>query len=110
MATRGTQGAVSLSRRARTGDNGRGEARANRIARDPAGVAGCPDLAAPDREAAGDRSRLRWTAPVPLPSGIPRRPGAGEVRQADSLRRAPPGPARGNGRAHGARVARLRSD
>ena len=40
---------------------------------------------------------------VPLPPGFPRPAGAGEVRQADPLRRAAAAAARGDGRAHGAR-------
>ena len=57
------------------------------------------------REAAGDRRRRRRAQAVPLPPGFPRPAGAGEVRQADPLRRAPAAAARGDGRAHGARGA-----
>ena len=39
-----------------------------------------------EREAAGDRSRFRRAAPVPLSPRIPRAAGAGEIRQADPLR------------------------
>ena len=41
-----------------------------------------------EREAPGDRARPRGPAPVPLPPGVPSAAGAGEIRQADSIRRA----------------------
>ena len=109
LAARGVEGAVSLPRRARKSDRGSGEARADRGARDPACLEGRLDLAARRREAPGDRRRRRRAAPVPLPPGLPRAAGAGEVRQARPLRRAAAGPAARRWRAHGARTVRPRA-
>ena len=77
---------------------------------DSACVAGRLDLAAPEREAPGDRSRPRRAAPVPLPPGVPSTAGAGEVRQARPLRRAPARTAQGDEQGHGRRAARARVD
>ncbi len=101
---------IPLRGRAREADHRRGRARADRVAGDSPGLARRLDLAARRREAPGDRHRQGRTAPVPLPPRIPRAPGAGEVRQADQLRGEAAGPARGDGRAHGAGAAQLRMD
>ena len=86
LEARGVEGAVPLPGRARESDRRPREDRANRLARDPACLEGRLDLAAARREAAGDRPRQGGEAPVPLPPGVPRPAGAGEVRQARPLR------------------------
>src|SRR5919108_1286080 len=106
----GLAGTVSVRRLSRPQDRGRTSARADRRAAHPAGLARRLDLAPSGREAAGDRAGQRRPAPVPLPPGVPRRAGAGEVRQVDQLRREAAGPAHGDGDAHRAGAAELRVD
>src|SRR3954452_8560511 len=106
VAARGLARTVPVRRRTRAADHRPGEARADRGARDPTGVARRMDLAATRGKAPGDRSRRSRADAVPLPRQLPRATGAGEVRQADPLRRAAARPARGDGWAHGARHLR----
>jgi hypothetical protein len=103
MAPCGVAAPVPVPRCPRARDQGRGEARPCGRACDPAGVEGRVDRAGATRKVAGDRNRRRGPYPVPLPPGIPCAPGAGEVRQADPLRRFAAGVTGGNERAHGAR-------
>src|SRR5205823_445998 len=65
----------------------RGEARSDRGARDPARVEGRLDLAASDGEAPGHGLRRRRPEAIPLQRGLSSPAGAGQVRQADPLRR-----------------------
>jgi len=99
---------VPLRRRARQPDHGRGLTRADQVARDPTRVEGRLDLRGRVVEAAGHRCRRSRPEAVPLPPELSRTARAGEVRQADPVRRRAPRPARGDGRAHGQRPARPR--
>ena len=96
---RGGAGAPSGTRTRGGADHRRREARADRGARHPAGLARRLDLPAREREAASCGRRRRRSAPVPVPPGVPRQAGAGEVRRARPLRRAAPRAARGDVRA-----------
>src|SRR5215510_14787146 len=90
---------LSVRGLARPGDQRRGRAGTHRLAPYPAGLEGRLDLAAARREAAGNGGRPRGAPAVPLPPGIPRAPGAGEIRQARALCRAPSGASEGAERA-----------
>ena len=105
---RGTQ-SLPLPRRARKSDRRSGKARADRVARDPACLEGRLDLASGRLEAAGDRARRRRPPPVPLPPLLPGPAGAGQVRQARSVRGTAARSAPGDGRAHAARAVRARA-
>src|SRR5918996_5712660 len=100
--------AFPVRRLARPPDRGRGRARAHPQPRHSAGVAGRLDLAERGREAPGDRGRRGGKAPVPLPPGLPRGAGAGEVRAAPPLREVAADAALANAYAPGARPVRAR--
>ena len=82
----------------------------DRVAGDTAGLEGRLDLTK------SERAKLRRPAStlrdglVPLPPGLPRQAGAGEVRQADPLRRTATGPPRGDDEAPPGRRADERVD
>ena len=109
MAPCGVEGALSLPGRARQPDRRSGQDRAHRAARDPACLEGRLDLAARERQAAGDGGRSRGPSPVPLPPRVSGAAGAGEVRQSRALRRAAARAARGDGGTHGERSRRPRA-
>ena len=101
----GVEGTVHLPRCRGQGDQRRGEARADRGARDPARVEGRLDRADGAAQAPGDRRRRRRADAVPVPPRLPRPAGAGQVRQARPFRRTASRPPRDDGRAHAARRA-----